>query len=199
MTRNADDSRTWVPDEDGLRPYGDGDDLSPPESDNDGTPDPVWGGMSRSEFKRIGAYIRETADRMWLRDWWFNLMWTPTPDPDADAETRVIYGRKIANIHLGRDFAYYPESRKKHIVVHELLHCHFDVLHSGLREALPDLIGDPSWHIIDALQTERIEHTVDTLAEVLANWLPDLPDEDDEDDDDDDDDEDEKSDDEGEG
>jgi hypothetical protein len=165
--------RTWKPDESALTNRDeDADDI---EGELNLASDPVWPDMPHAEFKRIGMYMRDTADRLGLRDWFFSLNWEPSEHEDADASIEVTFGRKHAAVSLGRDFAYFDDDRKKHCIIHELLHCHLDSLESMLRATLPDLLGQPTWSVVESVEHERIEQVTDVLAEVMAKYLPDMP------------------------
>lgn len=136
-------------------------------------PDPVWDGMPRSEFRLYGEHIRDMADRMGLRDWWFLLSWQPTKYDDCLASIDVTYGRKHATIHLARDFAVRgDDAERHHSIIHELMHCHLDGIDSFLRMVAEDTMGKVGAHVLLTAIHERIELVTDALAEVLSVHLP---------------------------
>lgn len=157
-------TRTWVPLSDPIEARG----GWPVDKDVFNTPDPVWPGMPRAAFKEFGLFLRYAADKVGLRDWAFNLRWTPYEDNDeAMAAIKVVSGQKRATVWLCKDFADLPEPQQRHALVHELLHCHFEAI-SEACWGTSRLMGEPA-HIVfrDTVQRE-IELAVDAIASEWA-------------------------------
>lgn len=132
------------------------------------TPDPVWPGMPRATFKRIGMYLRFAADRVGLRDWAFNLRWTYyDQDDEAMAAVKVVRGQKRATVFLAKDFADFPEPQQRHALIHELLHCHMDSLEQ-LVWSLAHSMGDAAHSVFRNNFHDQIELVVDAIASEWA-------------------------------
>lgn len=138
-------------------------------------PDPVWPGMTRKRFDQLGVYIRDTANLLGLYDWRLKLAYEQPDDDDAMAEVKVTFGRRVATIYLCRDFTELSLQDQQHAIVHELLHIHLDPTFSLLSTTLPDLVGQPTWSVVQTAQREREEHAVDALATAISPLLPRLP------------------------
>lgn len=142
----------------------------------DGSPgDPVWPGMPLRDFVRIARHLRHLGNELGLRDWTIVLMFEPTDDEEDGASCGIIYGRRLAEIRLGKDFASITPDKQQHFLVHELLHIHLDPLTSLIEATMPDLIGKAGWTILDEAQRERTEHAVDALAAAVAPLLTPMP------------------------
>jgi hypothetical protein len=135
------------------------------------TPDPVWVGMPRADFKRAGEFLRFAADRLGLRDWAFNLKWQPCEDNEAMASVTCVEGQKRANITLSRTFADYPWPEQRKALIHELLHCHFEPVCQVLWSAEPHL-GMGAFNILDRNHHMAIEYAVDAIAHEVAGFFP---------------------------
>lgn len=135
------------------------------------TPDPVWNGMPRSDFKRFGRYLRRAADMLGLRDWAFNLRWTPCEDGDAMASINCISGQKRASIFLTMEFADLPEHQQRHALIHELLHCHFNAMDTVLYTACGPL-GSVAFGILQSNHHNEVEMAVDAIASEIAQLFP---------------------------
>lgn len=168
---NKDAVREWVPMSDPVERRG-----SPRVDDVFNTPDPVWPGMSRATFKRIGLYLRFAADRVGLRDWAFNLRWTYyTENEDAIAAVNVIEGQKRATVWLCKEFSDMPEPEQRHALIHELLHCHLDAIEQCVW-SVTSLIGQPAHSLFRTNVHDQIELAVDAIAVEWATMLPSITD-----------------------
>lgn len=109
-------------------------------------------------------YFREVADRMRLKDWTVEVMPDPPADSDALAEVVCTYGRLWATVRLGDSFLVRSPEEQRHVVVHELVHCHTDLAARVALEAMPEPVKD----VFRRLK----EHETDALAAVLAPHMP---------------------------
>jgi len=136
----------------------------------------VWDGMSRAQWDDLAEYVREVANRIELRDWAFRLdrlpLGTKDDDRDAYAMVTVVYGRKLARIAFCHEWNTIAADERRHVVVHELLHCHVNQVHILLSNQLPSMIGDHAWEPINQSIRFQTEHIVDALADALAPHMP---------------------------
>lgn len=136
----------------------------------------IWPGMPRASFTKIGTYLRDVADYLELRDWHFDMPHEPCDD-DAHAMVRVTYGQKHARVYFCSDFLSVRPIRQRHVVVHELIHCHFDPSHSFLEKVLFEghVLGGQAWVTLEAGHRQHLEFGVDAMASAAAKALP-IPD-----------------------
>jgi len=133
----------------------------------------VWNGMREKQFKELTRYMRWVADEIGLRDWTLTIRRSPLDiDDDAFARVDCTYGRRLATVTLCKDFAQLDHDVQRHCLLHELLHCHLDPLHSLWANAVPEVVGKAAWMIFDNASRQQIEFAVDALADFLGPKLP---------------------------
>lgn len=120
----------------------------------------------------MGRYIREMADLMGLRDWRFDLNYYPPTDDGAFAEIAPDDGKQSATIRFGADFPTYDREQQRAIVVHELVHCHLDLIQQQARKDLPRLLGQPAYDAFFPSFVRGIERGVEGIAQAWAVTLP---------------------------
>ena len=116
------------------------------------------------------SYIHDIADLVRLRDWDIVLTRKPPENDSAGASNATFYGRKYAEIQLSAEFFAMTPRQQRHIVAHELLHCHFENQWESVR--LHPLEDAYFW----AVFKRETELLIDTMAVVVCEFLP-LPDE----------------------
>lgn len=137
--------------------------------------DPVWPCMPKNDFMRIGAYIRNIANQIGLRDWYLTLSWDPitnNENEEAMAEVRRIYGQRAATIRVMADFALLPPRDQSHALIHELYHLHLDDIEFLGRGALRDSMGEVAYGMYSSLLHAEIEKAVDNIALGVTELLP---------------------------
>jgi len=128
--------------------------------------------MNEYEFACLCTYVRAMADEVGLRDWTFTIMREPAKGDDLGAEITVTYGRRHANVSVCRDWNSLPDHERRHIVVHELLHCFTNAPHMRTEVMLEDLVGAAVWPVVEASLRMDMEHVTDAIASALAKHLP---------------------------
>lgn len=126
---------------------------------------------SADQWHAICRYIRDTANTLTLRDWQIHIL-DLTPDrEDTMACIKAVYGRRVAEIKLARDWWDNPPEKLRHTIVHELLHLHHDgmdtVLH-GLKPTLGEAIYNP---VYEAFRWQ-MEVATDAVADAIGPLLP---------------------------
>ncbi len=114
-------------------------------------------------LESMRAYVRTLADLMTLKDWRV-LVDDEVADDGNNAQVSITYGQKHARIWFSWDFATKPAEERRYTVVHELLHCHFDmadrIAGHGLKKGQRNAV------------LLALEHGVDDVARALAPHLP---------------------------
>lgn len=129
--------------------------------------------MNQKDRKVVGDYLRSCADAMELRDWHIDYSREELDaDGDAAADVDVLYGRKRARIRLRAGFKDLPREDQRHIVAHELVHCHVEVLLDMARNDLEQLLGKPADHVFWLSYKRQLELAVDGLTTAIAKHLP---------------------------
>lgn len=121
---------------------------------------------------RLGAYIRDIADLMQLRDWTVVMMSTAPDNPKLFAAVERLHGRKWANFYIQDDWTHATPERMRQTVVHELLHLHIDPAVKGTLNAVADQVTPAVSEVITNVMDERVEYAVDAIAEAWAMSLP---------------------------
>lgn len=130
----------------------------------------IWAGMSRAEHKALCDYVRQSANRLELRDWAFIISKLPTVDSenggDVAAEIRVTAGRKYARFLVSPHWATFAKDEKRHYVAHELIHCHFEELRRITEETIPIMVGRVGWGALQQPLHFAEERAVDAIADI---------------------------------
>lgn len=135
----------------------------------------MWPTMPRKDFRRIGRYVRTCANTLMLHDWTIVLVHEALPaDDDAHACVECTYGRKHLAITLGYNFLKQSPEEQRHIIVHELLHVHFNDVELPLREgeAAWNLLGRPAAYVLFHQVRHAVERGVDGIADAVATSFP---------------------------
>jgi hypothetical protein len=117
------------------------------------------------------AYLRTLADHMGLRDWTINLLNEHPGDERYAASVEVRYGRKYANIRLGKGWEHESPESFRVTCVHELLHCHTKPMQWAF-ENTEVLLGTSVYHVARLAYRDAEEVAVDAIASEWANTLP---------------------------
>lgn len=128
--------------------------------------------MTHAERKRLARYVRTAANTLGLHDWDIRIQDDEPDTKEAWASVSCTYGRRIARIWFSAGFELIDPDEQRHVIVHELLHIHFDRILSQADGSLPGLLGIGAFSMYMAGLRENIEHGVDAVADALAAALP---------------------------
>lgn len=131
---------------------------------------------------QLGAYIREIANLMGLRDWRLVLADEPPQTADADdmlrreddtagAYVEVIYGRKLATVSIASTWPQWDPEELRVVVVHELVHCHVEPMRwafNNVRSITPQTM----YQVMYEAFRDAMEPSVDGIATAWAETLP---------------------------
>lgn len=135
--------------------------------------------MTPERAEALGDYIRYLLAELDLRDWTITLKTDEHPEQgNADAEIHPVYGRRVASLYVPLDFFSYDSERQRHILVHELLHCHMaGIQHHATHGKLIQVLGVPAHDAWFAGYEQMVENAVDAIADAFARRLepPRLP------------------------
>ena len=127
--------------------------------------------LLKGSYDELGAYLRDIADRVGLKDWYFNIVHEPPDDQNHAACVEVYYGRKVADIRFRNEWATWTPEELRETVLHELLHCHINPLRfhlNNIQNAVGQMVYEPLYQGV----TDYIEYAVDGIA---RNWAQTLP------------------------
>lgn len=127
--------------------------------------------MTKRDSKALGQYIRWIADEIGLRDWTLHLL-DETADEDCNAQTRLIFGRKLASIRVATEFRELEPERIRQTIVHELVHCHFAAATNQVEHDLSEHLGSQASNLFFAGFLRNLEYGVDAVAGALAPHMP---------------------------
>lgn len=125
--------------------------------------------MNDATHARWLAYIHRIADAILLKDWTFTLERTGPESTTAEAQIFLCYGMRRGDLSVPPKFFAQTPEEQRHLIVHELVHAHFEDLDEHVRLYTNEQEG--SGYFQQAYKRER-EVAVDTLAMALAQFLP---------------------------
>lgn len=130
--------------------------------------------MDDREYAFWLRYIRGIADRLGLKDWDLRLSRESCAD-DFGATIHTWYGQKRATIYLKIDLyrQSHAEARddQRRNIVHELLHCQFEMFEENRRVAAKFDDRTEREKLQDAFDARAIELVIDNLATVWARFF----------------------------
>lgn len=127
---------------------------------------------SAAQTKAIERYIAELKEPLGLTDWEIVLRQdAPEKDDDALATIQVVYGQRRANLRLCHEFVMIPARRQRRVLVHELLHCHFDGI-DKLTEGLAEALGANAAVVFELSHRLALETSLDAMATAWAEVFP---------------------------
>ncbi len=86
------------------------------------------------------------------------------------AEIMLIQGRRLAELRVSHLFSQMSLEAKRHLLVHELIHCHFATAHLYADEVL-EIVSMLARRAFDL----NMEMGIDGMADAIAPFMP-LPD-----------------------
>jgi hypothetical protein len=129
--------------------------------------------LTPSDQHTLEVYIRTLADQLGLRDWEIDLDEHLPDVEDAVATCWCVYGRRSATISVCERFRRLSATRQRVVIVHELLHCHFEHCSQIVREdaALGSMRREEA-ELLDAAFTRAFEYGIDATAVAIAPKFP---------------------------
>lgn len=134
--------------------------------------------MRKRDQKALGAYCRDLADKLELRDWTVtaNVEDPGTPERADDqswgASSESTPGRKYVTLRFRADCRDWSVEDIRATVAHELIHAHFAPLMEVIRTDLYSHLGRPAYVLLVDGTTRHLEFGVDALADAVAKHLP---------------------------
>lgn len=131
--------------------------------------------MPQEDWDALGIWLREAANTLGLRDWFFVVNHSPPDNEAALASVQTIKGRRFATVRVCVDFRELTDWEQRNALVHELLHCHTGAIHHLLFEILPGQLGGQAAHAVMEAVHHAEELAVDGLATALCDGFPPIP------------------------
>jgi hypothetical protein len=131
--------------------------------------------MTDAEHAHWQAYTRMIADQLGLKDWDIRISQDRPSNEGTNGGCLVWYGQRRATIALDRDLikGRTDELRidQRNVVIHELLHCHWELLEESVRLAFKD-DDSPRSELFKVYFNRSSELTLDSIATAIAPLLP---------------------------
>ena len=128
--------------------------------------------LSAEDCEAIEEYVRELADALGLRDWLITVSSDSLDENAVIAEIRCVNGRKRARISFASYFKSLDLDVQREVVVHELLHVHWEGAWSVLRHDIADYLGQLLYdHTMQSFRRQA-EIGIDGIAHSIAHYLP---------------------------
>lgn len=112
----------------------------------------------------LGDYLLCVARLLELADWRVILCDEHVESPNAAASMKVIFGRKLGELRLAKDFWDNDLEHIEHYLIHEMCHLLSDPLDSVIEGGVEILIGKPAFTVLSEQWTVQLEIMTDTLA-----------------------------------
>lgn len=120
----------------------------------------------------LGEYISYLLLIVESTDWRVQISSEYPDGEDAMASIECIYGRRLANLRLCKDFPTLKPEQQRHTLVHEILHIVTDACDNVIQNAdLPAVLGRPAYTILNATWRTQVEYLTDTLAYAIDELL----------------------------
>lgn len=127
--------------------------------------------MKKRDRAALAAYIRQLGGMMELRDWVLELADEPC-DPTKGAHVFIPYGHRTAIVSVPPDFRTVDRYEQRERIVHELVHCHIEVMVCTVQQDLESHLGRQSDSLFWRGFNRQMELSVSSLARSLAKHLP---------------------------
>ena len=95
--------------------------------------------LTKKHRVEIQTYVDELRTHLCLIDWKI-IVEAEFGDEDVAAQIRCIYGTRHAFLSVGVSFDDHSLKQQRHVIVHELLHCHLNRVKGPMRR-LTDALG----------------------------------------------------------
>lgn len=119
-------------------------------------------------------YVRLVADQLGLREWNITVSTEPADEGNL-ADISISYGQHRATVRFAGDRSRWTPEDTRNTVVHELLHCHLNILTDLMGDIAEAIASEGATDVAVAAHQYVSERIVDALAAVIAPFVP-LPD-----------------------
>ncbi len=119
--------------------------------------------------EQVIEYIYLLREEMGLSDWAFSVK--EDAELDSHAQVSIPYAQRAAVIHITPEFYSNEPQMQKMILVHEMVHCHIDQMHTPVRK-LEEILGSVTHESFFSAYHYNYERTVDDIAVAWAMRLP---------------------------
>ena len=116
-------------------------------------------------------YLRSLADQIGLKDWDIILGRDEPNGDDVLADVTCTTGQKSAFVRLSKNIQNETPEKQREVLLHELLHCHFDDIDTAVYHAV-EVIGGSAIELCRKIVKDRIEFATDAVAIVVAPFYP---------------------------
>ncbi len=116
------------------------------------------------------GYVRDLADSLGLKDWDISI-WRDVTNSGIGGRITCVSGRKQGCIELGHSFFQSSPDQQRHILIHELLHCHLDPIDTAICHAKAHNDSETIAVLHSTVHTE-IEFAVDGITAAIASRYP---------------------------
>lgn len=135
--------------------------------------------LKKGHRKVIGAYLRDLADKLGLRDWTVTVMHASPQDLGEDAGYLAQVGSDPgaweAKFYFRSDFPTLSDDQVRETCVHELVHVHRRVIRHFNDKTIKEVLSVDAWNTWLAAVTLLDETATDALARAIAPLMPPFP------------------------
>ena len=129
--------------------------------------------LSVGQREQLLIYVRMLADMMDLKDWRLSVAEEPVDSSaQASAQVSAVAGRKMAEIEFCADFSSMSREDQRIVVVHELIHLHFEPMAIMSDNIIKKILGRESAGVFKIAFLQELEYGVDGLALAISPLFP---------------------------
>ena len=126
--------------------------------------------LTKKHRAEIQTYVDDLRTHVALLDWKI-IVEAEFGDEDVAAQIRCIYGTRHAFLSVGVSFDDHSLKQQRHVIVHELLHCHLNRVKGSVINVLNQM-GREVYEVGKAQLVDEAEYAVDSIADALAPKCP---------------------------
>jgi hypothetical protein len=127
--------------------------------------------MKKRDRKALGGYIRDLADKLYLRDWTFHIDHVPCNE-DFLASIECAKHQHEATISLAADFRDREPEIQRETIIHELLHVHHENCWRMIQTDLKEPLGKVAYYIFCDAYRANMELAIDSMNKAIALHMP---------------------------
>lgn len=126
-------------------------------------------------FKQaIGDYVSYVQLILELRDWRITLL-GEYAGGDAAASMKCVYGQRVGQLALAKEFFDFEPERQRHYLVHEMTHILTDGCDNVIENGLDEILGKPAWVVLRESWRVQVEYLTDQLTYVIVDLMTEIP------------------------
>lgn len=131
----------------------------------------MTGRFSETFKQAIGSYVSYLQIVLELQDWRITLRGEYPDGGDAAASMKCVYGQRVGELSLARDFFTFEPDRQRHYIVHELAHILTDGCDNVIENGIDEILGKPAWVVLREAWRVQVEYLTDQVTYIVVDLV----------------------------